>query len=349
MIGASLALRGLEVQAGDFSLTGVELELAAGEYLVILGPTGAGKTLLLEAVAGLRRPRAGRVFIEGVDVTPLPPERRGIGYVVQDYALFPHLSVFDNIAFGLRLRRLPRGECTRRVRESAELLGIQGLLDRRIQGLSGGERQRVALARALVLSPRALLLDEPLSALDPPNRQGLQRALQELHRALGPTVLHVTHDFQEAAALGEEIAVLLEGRIAQWGPAEEVFRRPSSPQVAEFLGARNIFTGRVCRDGRAFRTEGIELAVVTSLRGPAHALVRPEDILVSKAPLSSSARNTFRGRVVEVEKRGPLAYVTVDVPPRFVAAITRESLAELSLEEGKEVYISFKAAAVHVF
>ncbi|RLE28389.1 ABC transporter [Candidatus Acetothermia bacterium] len=349
MIGAPVALEGLEVRAGDFSLRGIELELWAGEYLAILGPTGAGKTLLLETVAGLRRPRAGRVLIAGADVTRLPPERRGIGYVFQDYALFPHLSVFENIAFGLRLRRLPRGELRRRVGELAELVGIGDLLSRGIEGLSGGERQRVALARALVLSPQALLLDEPLSALDPQHRQGLQRTLRELHRTLYPTVLHVTHDFQEAVALGEEVAVLHGGKLAQVGPAEEVFRRPNSPRVAEFVGARNIFSGRVSPDGKRFLVDDREFTVLPSRPGPAHAVVRPEDVLVSLAPISSSARNAFRGRVVEVEERGPVVYVTVDVPPRFVAAITWESLTNLGLRVGMKVYISFKATAVHVF
>lgn len=349
MIGAPLALQGLEVRAGDFSLSGIDLGLRAGEYLAILGPTGAGKTLLLETVAGLRRPRAGRILVAGTDVTPLPPERRGMGYVVQDYALFPHLSVFENIAFGLRLRRLSKGEIRRRVGEMAVLVGIEELLTRGVEGLSGGERQRVALARVLAIQPRALLLDEPLSALDPQHRQGLQRTLRDLHSALSPTVLHVTHDFEEAAALGEKVAVLYGGRIAQVGPVEEVFRRPASPEVAGFLGARNVFSGRLSDDGRSFSVDGLEISVVPTKGWATHAMVRPEDVLVSLSPISSSARNTFRGRVVELERRGPVAYVTVEVPPRFVAAVTRESLEELGLREGVEVYISFKATAVHLF
>ena len=349
MIGAPLALEDLEVQAGAFRLVGIDLAVRAGGYLVILGPTGAGKTLLLETVAGLRRPRRGRILLDGADITSLPPEKRNIGYVFQDYALFPHLSVFENIAFGLRLRRLPRGELVRRVRGMAQLLGIEKLLPRRIDGLSGGERQRVALARALVLSPRALLLDEPLSALDPARRRELQQVLKKLHRALSPTVLHVTHDFEEAVALGEEVAVLLRGRLAQVGTPEEVFRRPATPEVAEFVGARNVFFGEVSPDGRRFKVDGKGFEVVSELSGPAHAVVRPEDILVSLSPIASSARNCLRGKVVEIEERGPLVYVTVNVPPLFTAAITRESLSELRLQEGMEVYISFKASAVHVF
>ncbi|HAF70491.1 MAG: Molybdate/tungstate transport system ATP-binding protein [Acetothermia bacterium 64_32] len=349
MKGASLVLEDLRVKAGSFLLSGVDLRVRGGGYLVILGPTGAGKTVLLEAVAGLRRPAAGRVLLGGEDVTPLPPERRNVGYVFQDHALFPHLSVFGNIAFGLRLRRLPRRELARRVEGMARLLGIEKLLPRRIEGLSGGERQRVALARALVIQPRALLLDEPLSSLDPARRQELQRLLEHLHQELLPTVLHVTHDFEEAVALGEEIAVLQEGRIAQVGPAEEVFRRPATPEVAEFLGARNVLSGQVSPDGRRFKLDGTELEVVSRLSGPAHAAVRPEDILLSLSPIATSARNCLRGRVMGIERKGPLVYVTVDVPPTFIVAITPESLSELGLAEGMEVYLSFKASAVHVF
>lgn len=352
MKDARLSVRGLEVEAGKFRLSGVDLSAAAGEYLVLLGPTGAGKTVLLETIAGLRRVRRGEVRLNGEDVTHLPPERRKIGFVYQDYALFPHLPVSKNIAFGLRLRREGKTEIERKVRWISSLIGINELLPRRIDGLSGGERQRVALARALVLSPRALLLDEPLGALDPQYREELQRVLSRLHRELSPTTVHVTHDFEEATSLGDRVAVMERGRIVQEGSVDEIFRRPASPFVARFVGARNVFSGEVTQGeggGVEFAIDGVRLAVVTNITGPAHATVRPEDILISHGPLSSSARNSLRGQITEITDRGMVVYVRVAVPPDFVCAITRQSLVQMDLRVGMDVYISFKASAVHVF
>ena len=352
MRAGELSVLGLEVKAGEFRLDGIDLSASGGEYLVILGPTGAGKTILLEAIAGIRRVRQGKIILSGEDVTHLPPERRGIGFVYQDYALFPHLSAFGNIAFGLRLRRVKRPEIDRRVRAMARLIGIEDLLPRAIAGLSGGEKQRVALARALVVSPRALFLDEPLSALDPQHREELQRVLARIHREISPTTVHVTHDFEEAVSLGDRIAVMEGGRIVQAGTVHEIFRRPNSPFVARFVGARNVFAGKVIagEGGEAkFIIDGAAVSVVTDLRGPAHAAVRPEDILISRAPLQSSARNSFRGRITEIVDRGMISYVRVNVPPEFICAVTRQSVAQMDLNAGMEVYISFKASAVHVF
>ena len=248
-----MEIKSLWVELEEFRLCDINLEIAAGEYFVVLGPTGAGKTVLLETIAGLHRPRRGRILLAGEDITHAPPERRGIGFVYQDYALFPHLSVAGNIAFGLRLRGMGRGEIEKRVAAIGRLLGIEHLLHRMPGTLSGGEAQRVALARALVIEPRLLLLDEPLSALDPETREGLQRELGRIHRELGTTTIHVTHDFEEAVALGDRIAVLREdrldeglreGRIVQVGRPEEIFRRPASEFVARFVGVRNIFRGQ---------------------------------------------------------------------------------------------------------
>jgi molybdopterin-binding protein len=343
-------IENLWVDLAEFHLRQIDLEITAGEYFVILGPTGAGKTVLLETIAGLHQPRDGSILIGGEDVTTLPPERRGLGFVYQDYALFPHLDVAENVAFGLRLHRMSRAAVTERVAEMSRLLAIDHLFHRRPDTLSGGEQQRVALARALVVQPRLLLLDEPLGALDPETRESLQRELARLHRELGTTTIHVTHDFEEAIALGERIAVLNDGQVVQVGPPEAIFRRPATEFVARFVGVRNVLRGEV-QPGHdpLFRCEGLEIAVVTNLAGPAHASIRPEDILLSREPLRSSARNCFRGHIATIAERGALVYVTMSVPPDFVCAITRRSLEEMELREGAEVYIAFKASAVHVF
>jgi molybdopterin-binding protein len=285
-------------------------------------------------------------------VTRLEPEKRGIGFVYQDYALFPHLSVRGNIVFGLRRRRRPKGEAERTVEWVAGLLGVSHLLDRNPLTLSGGERQKVALARALSISPRLLLLDEPLSALDPQSREQVQHELRGIHRRLGATILHVTHDFEEAIALGDRIAVLGQGRILQVGAPEQIFRHPNSEFVARFSMSRNIFAGEV-RGGEgesAILSIGdVELEVVTELRGRFHCSVRPEDILISREPLISSARNCLRGTITGIDDRGSTLYLTVSTPADFVCLVTRHSYQELGLKEREEVHITFKASAVHVF
>ncbi|MCX7682713.1 MAG: ATP-binding cassette domain-containing protein [Anaerolineae bacterium] len=343
------------VALGEFRLGELTLEVAAGEYFVVLGPSGAGKTVLLETIAGIHRPCRGRIFIDGRDVTDLPPEKRGVGFVYQDSALFPHLNVFENVAFGLRLRGGRQVE--EQVRAVSRLLDIEHLLLRRPERLSGGERQRVALARALVIAPRLLLLDEPLGALDPASRGALQRELAGLHGSLKTTIIHVTHDFEEAVALGERIAILQQGRVVQVGTPEEVFRRPNSEFVARFVGARNIFKGelRPAEDGyKVLSVGGIAIAVVTGLVGQVHGSLRPEDIIISREPFRSSVRNSFPGRITNIADRGSVIYVTVclsegPAPLELACAITRRSLEEMELREGEEVYIAFKASAVHVF
>ncbi len=348
----NVQLRDLHIDLQEFHLRDINLNIAAGEYFVILGPTGGGKTVLLETIAGLYNPRRGRISLNGEDVTATPPERRGIGFVYQDYMLFPHMNIAQNIAFGLRLRRNDRATIQERVASMSELLGIAHLLPRKPHTLSGGEQQRAALARALVVAPRLLLLDEPLSALDPETREGLQQELARLHRQLGTTTIHVTHDFEEAVALGDRIAVMNEGRIVQVGSPDEIFRKPSTEFAARFVGMRNIFRGEVrgAEDGyKLFFTDELQIAAVTDLAGEVHGSIRPEDIFISHAPLVSSARNSFRGRIVNIMDKGAVIYVTVQVPPNFICMITRRSLEELELVEGAEVYIAFKATAVHLF
>ena len=347
-----LQVRDLWVDLGEFHLREVDLDISPGEYFVILGPTGGGKTVLLETIAGLHPPRRGHILLDGEEVTATPPERRGVGFVYQDYALFPHLNVAQNIGFGLELRGEGRAAIERRVDEMGRLLSIDHLFHRRPGTLSGGEQQRTALARALIVEPRLLLLDEPLSALDPATREELQRELARLHAELGTTTVHVTHDFEEAVALGDRIAVLNAGRVVQVGSPEEIFRRPDSEFVARFVGVRNIFQGnlRPGADGyKLLALAGTQIAVVTEMTGRVHVSIRPEDIFIFQEPLRSSVRNSFRGRIVEIADRGTLIYVTVRVPPDLTCVITRRSLEELELAEGQEVCVAFKASAVHVF
>ncbi len=230
-----IELRDLTIRLGAFRLDGLSLRVPAGGYTALVGPSGSGKSVLLRLVAGLLTPGSGGVWLDGVEATRLPVERRRLGFVFPSAALFPHLSVEGNLAYGLVAAGLPGAARAARVREVARTLGIEGLLARRVDGLSAGEAQRVALARALAPSPRVVLLDEPLSHLDAGARLELQAELGRLHREVGFTALHVTHDQAEASALGQRLAVLRAGRIVQEGPAGEVRARPADDFVARFL------------------------------------------------------------------------------------------------------------------
>jgi len=283
-----IQVKNLCVDLGDFTLSDINLNVEQGEYFIILGPTGAGKTILLETIAGLYPIKGGQVLLNGKEVTQLEPEKRNISIVYQDHVLFPHLSVRENIVFGLKLRKQASHEIEATLDWTAGLLNISHLFERKPDTLSGGERQKVALARALSIKPQVLLLDEPLSALDPETREGVQRELRQIHNQLKVTAIHVTHDFEEAIALGSRIAVLGEGRIKQTGTGEAVDK--ASGDVA-------------------FRTEDTELAVVTNLRGKVHASIRPEDILVSPDSFISSARNRFAGTITHIADRGSVSSI----------------------------------------
>lgn len=347
----------LQVQVGGFHLRNISLEVPRGGYALIIGPTGSGKTTLLEAIAGHAPLRAGRVFMHDDDVTRLPPERRGLGFVYQQYHLFPHLTVRHNIGYGLPGRGSNNGNNGDRIEELAELLAITPLLDRPIRGLSGGEQQRVALARALAPRPSILLLDEPFAAVDPATRQVLRRELRQLHEREGITTLQVTHDFDEALRLGDLVAVLSEGRIAQSGTPEQVFRYPNSAFVARFIGTGNVIAGTVERSesgsdtvpfpGR-FKAENLVLDVVAEREGPSHAVVRPEDIVLSLAEHRDSARNHKEGTVVRLERGGPVTLVHLDVGRPLIASITSTSAEDMSLRAGMRVILSFKATAIHL-
>jgi ABC-type Fe3+/spermidine/putrescine transport system ATPase subunit len=231
-----LELQHVSCRLGAFELEDLELAMGSDEYLVLMGPSGVGKTVLLEIVCGLLRPDRGRVLYGREDVTELPPEQRRFALAYQDYALFPHLSAFDNVAFGLRARRLPPRQIRRKVDVVAEQVGIERLLDRHPATLSGGEQQRVALARALVIEPRLLLLDEPLSALDGGARIRLRRELKRLQQETGTPFLHVTHDPREALELGDRVAVMVDQRIVQLDRPATLVEAPANDVVAELLG-----------------------------------------------------------------------------------------------------------------
>jgi len=325
---------------------------------VLFGPSGSGKTTVLRALAGLDRPDEGSIAFGGetwLDAAHgrfAPPQERGVGLLFQDYALFPHLSVRANIAYGLG--RLAAGERAVRVAEQAERFGLGGLLGRRPAGLSGGEKQRVALARALAPQPRLLLLDEPLSALDGPTREALRGELRHLLEQASVPAVVVTHDRTEALALGDRLAVLVDGTIRQVGPVHEVFSAPVDVEVARVVGTENVLPARLVRreDGLAVVRAGeAELVAVDpgGVEDQAYACIRAEEIIVEPPEAhASSARNRLAAEVVSLRPEGPLVRVTLDCGVRLVALVTRSSAERLGLAPGARVAAVLKAPSVRI-
>jgi ABC-type Fe3+/spermidine/putrescine transport system ATPase subunit len=350
VVNPQLRIEGVSLRLPDCALRDISLEVTAGEYLGVMGPTGAGKTVLLEIIAGLRRPDSGRVWLDGQDLTHTPAYSRGVAYVPQDYALFPHMSVADNIAYGLVERRLAPAEAAPRVIQMADRLGVGHLLERRPRTLSGGEAQRVALARALVLQAPLLLLDEPLAAVDERTREELIRQLQALQREWPMAVVHVSHSFDEALAVAGRLCILSGGRIAQIGPAEEVMRRPNCEFTALFTGCENIIAGQVTRKGAGseFRRDELRLEVDCPWQGPAQLVVRPEDLRLLAQP-SPERDNVREGRVLSSGNRGSFWKFVVEVGGvEWSVLCSRYEAQVLDLAPGMAVAVEFPVSCLHL-
>ncbi|WP_275791604.1 ABC transporter ATP-binding protein [Pararhizobium gei] len=258
----------------------VSLDIRRNEFFALLGPSGCGKTTLLRMLAGFETPSWGRILLEGNDISKLPPEKRPLNLMFQSYALFPHMTVAQNLAYGLEMDRLPKAEIARRVEEIMTVTDLGQFAARKPEQLSGGQKQRVALARALVKRPKVLLLDEPLGALDKKLRERMQLELKRLQHEVGITFIIVTHDQEEALVMADRMAILKDGRLLQCGSPEEVYETPADRFVANFIGVMNFIDGAVGQDG-GFSAKGLSLAVKTDIRGPTTLAVRPENITVA--------------------------------------------------------------------
>jgi ABC-type Fe3+/spermidine/putrescine transport system ATPase subunit len=335
---------------GTFELCRLSIDIAEGEYFVLLGPPGSGKTIFLECLCGLKKIQSGRIRIGGRDVTSLEPRSRGIGYVPQDYALFPHLSVERNITFGLRAH----GRAETDISETADLLGIRHLLSRSIDGLSGGEKQRVALARALVLKPRILLLDEPVCALDEVTRQQVCAQLSDIQHRLGLTTVHVSHNLEEAFSVADRAAILHQGLLQQVGTLDELLRRPKSEFVARFMRCENIFcaevTGRGDRDSNTrVKLGDIELEIKGRHSGKPMLMIRPEDLLVRPcSAYNGKAKNLIRATLVRSRDCGGYVRVELEGAVRLVAHMTHAEFAELQGMHQSEVVAELDLSNIHV-
>ncbi len=347
-----LDIERIGVSFPGFSLSSVSLKVEAGDYLALLGVSGAGKTLLLEILAGLVKPGEGRVLLHGRDITKSSIQKRGIGLVYQDLSLFPHMNVRKNIAFALKSRKLGRQESDKLIDSLAEETGSAHLLSRFPATLSGGEAQRVALARTLAADPDILLLDEPLANLDVSLKDGLRSLLRRIHQS-GKTIIHVTHDYAEIATLANKVAIIEAGRLVQTGSPVEVFRKPESAFVARFSGVKNLFACTMEQDSN---NSGLSCALLESgsrlffsgkaSAGRGYVMIPQHDILVSLHKLESSAVNCMEGEVAEIYQTGYGMELIVMAGEPYVVSISRQSCDMLGLIPGLQVWITFKASAV---
>ncbi len=327
---------------GTVALHALDLAFDPGEFLVLLGPSGSGKTTACRLLAGLERPTAGRIMVEDQDVTNLPPRLRGMGMVFQNYALYSHKSVYENIAYPLRIRKMAGAEIDRSVRAMAELLEIGRYLDRRPSQLSGGQAQRVAVARALVWQPSLCLMDEPLSNLDALLRLHMRTELKRLHRELKKTFVFVTHDQEEAMTLATRVAVLREGSLIQFDDPREIYRRPANRFIAEFIGrpAMNTFDGTV--RGGVFHADGFTCPLPGRPDGPVVLGIRPEQIQIVDASAGDSAR--FAVDVVEAVEPDVLIFARSQASKLIV----RTASDDRAFKPGQPLHLRFPANALHV-
>ncbi|MEQ8200950.1 MAG: ABC transporter ATP-binding protein [Syntrophomonadaceae bacterium] len=346
-----IRIENLRVELPGFALRDINLAIDKGDYFILVGPSASGKTVLLESIAGMHKVRAGRIWLNDRDITWREPEKRQIGMVYQDSALFPHLTVAQNIAFGLIVRGRKTEQWDPQMNRLVTLLEISHLLPRKPIHLSGGEKQKVALARALVTDPAVLLLDEPLGALDPQTRENVRQEIIKIHAELGVTIIHVTHDFEEAVTMGQHIAVIGAGTIRQTGRADEVFRYPNSEFVARFTMAINIFKGmaQIIGGTNTFAVGDTRLVTGSRQEGPCWAAIRPENILLSTVLPADHGINVFPAVVAGITNKGSIIEVKVDLPPVMTCLLTRHIFDEMDLEPGRSVYLTVPPASVHLF
>ena len=346
-----LEVKDLNVNLGQFHLVDFNLKLKKKDYMVIVGPTGSGKSVFLETIAGFYRPQSGKILLEGKDITNLNPEKRGISIIYQDFVLFPHMDVSENIAYGLKKKVEDKEMIESKVTDVAKRLRISHLLDRNPETLSGGEKQRTAIARSLIVEPNLLLMDEPFSALDVNTHAYLTDLLKKAVSDYQTTCIHVTHNFNDVWSLAEQVAVMNDGEILQQGIVADVFSKPNYDFVADFVGVGNIFQGEVIGQNRditkvkvaenliiyssdTYNTDSKKVVIV----------VRPENIILSNQPFVSSMRNQLNGIVTEIVLIGPTVWVETDVQgTSFKGIITPASLDMLGIKKGKEIYLSFKS------
>ncbi|WP_457612997.1 ABC transporter ATP-binding protein [Methanocaldococcus sp.] len=337
-----LEVKNISIELGEFKLKDINLKVKKGDYLTIIGPTGSGKSILLETIAGFYKPKLGKIYLAGEDITNLPPEKRKMSIVYQDYMLFPHMTAFENIAYGLKKKIKSKEEIEKRIKEICEILNITHILKRNVKTLSGGEQQRVALARALVIEPEVLLLDEPFSALDVKTKENLRNLVKKAVKEYGTTVIHITHDFEDVWSLADRVAVMKGGCILQEGSVEEIFYKPSVNFVAEFVGT-NVLKGEVIgKDENGLTLIKVGDTVVKSVDmgdGDVLISIRPEDVVVFYGEKRCKVKN--------IRRRGEVVEITLDLGGETLRSLlTPNMLKTLNVED--EVSISVDPNSVRI-
>jgi molybdate/tungstate transport system ATP-binding protein len=350
-----IELEQVSLTLGEFSLRNIDLHISKGEYLVLLGPSGAGKTVLLEAIAGLRIPDTGNVSINQRDVGGVLPEHRGTALVYQDYSLFPHMTAAENIAYGLKVQKRPVHEIRERLDTLLIDFGISSLKDRYPGSMSGGEQQRVAIARALATNPSVLLLDEPFASLDPRSRDECIRVMQELKETRSVTIIQVSHSGDEAYALADKVTVLIDGRIAQTGTPDEIFCHPASPEVAQFVGMENVLAGTVLNNGSGHSRITIGSATIRLpaeyQQGAQITIGIPAKSIgvVSRQPVSDDrGMNCIPSRVRRVTWGKDSATLKLEGEIPLIAVIRRTGNDGHIPRQGMQVHAAFRDSDVHI-
>jgi len=346
-----LKLDNICVRAGSFRLKNVNVAVDPGDYFVILGPSGAGKSLLLETIAGLRDLESGTITLRGTDITQARIQERNISIVYQDADLFPHLSVYENIAYPLRSRK--QRSIKEKVLAAADLAGIHDKLERKPESLSGGEYQRVSLARSIAADSDVILLDEPLSSVDTKARGDLRSLLRTMNRK-GITVIHVTHDYEEAISVASKIAIMEHGEIVHVDSPEEVFRHPKSEFIAHFIGVKNFLRGYLHstphEELKTFTTKGLTISCLTEVAdGEAFLMIGPDEISIANSQQAVSNRNNFNGVIKDIAQARLGVEVTVDIGCDLVVMVSSNARQSLGLEIGKQTWVSFKASSCRIY
>lgn len=344
-----LELKNISKVYGDFALSDINLDIKNGEYFVLLGRSGAGKSQLLELIAGLRSPDTGSIYLKGKDITNEKIQKRKTGMVFQDFAIFPHLTVYDNIAYSLKIKKLSRTVIDARVREMADNVNISHLLNRKTNDLSGGERQRIAVARALVTSPEIILLDEPMASIDATLRDDVRRLLRKIN-AMGITILHVTHDYSEAVRLASRVGVIHNGRILQTGEPDEVFSKPVNRFVARFAGIRNFYSVKISADDGRYMAESDFNKYI--LPGGPYAddglLMIRSDAISLYGEQQKKWDNCIKGRITEINRAESGYEVLVDAGDIFHVLISRKEIKKLSPTVNKYVFLCFPSGELQI-
>jgi ABC-type Fe3+/spermidine/putrescine transport system ATPase subunit len=361
-----IKIEGLTILLGSFRLKDFSIEIAEGEFHFLLGPTGSGKTLILESIIGLHKPKKGKIWIGEKEIQTLPPERREISYVPQDLALFPHLNVRENILYGIKAKNHSLKTYEEYVGSLIQVMKVGHLLERYPANLSGGEKKRVALLRALAPKPKLLLLDEPLSGLDPSIKFEIQQLLKTLHASFHPTVLCVSHDFEEAYLLGDKMTIFIDGKVEQVGKRDDVFLKPRSQKVAQFLGLKNLYRGKVLSkedfdqrwilgiNGLRFSVPGSACQDQMEAGKEVDLYIRPEEVMIlreGKSVKESLKKNIFEGKISDIADRGrhhTILFQDKEEKIFFEISIPNYAFRNLDLSIGKSVKVALRDESLWV-